>query len=78
MTVFGALNGLGLGGSQDFRVLLIFGAMQNQLIAQGEYYRLLTSMFLHIGLIHLLFNSYALLSSWARTWNGSTAPPASC
>jgi rhomboid protease GluP len=60
MTVFGALNGLGLGGSQDFRVLLIFGAMQNQLIAQGEYHRLLTSMFLHIGLIHLLFNSYAL------------------
>jgi rhomboid protease GluP len=60
MTVFGALNGLGLNGSQDFRVLLIFGAMQNQLIAQGEYFRLLTSMFLHIGLIHLAFNSYAL------------------
>ena len=60
MTVFGALNGLGLNGSQDFRVLVIFGAMQNQLIAQGEFYRLLTSMFLHIGLIHLAFNSYAL------------------
>ncbi len=60
MTVFGALKGLGLGGSQDTRVLLIFGAMQNQLIAQGDYYRLLTSMFLHIGLIHLAFNSYAL------------------
>ncbi len=60
MTVFGALNGLGLNGSQDPRVLVIFGAMQNQLIAQGDFYRLLTSMFLHIGLIHLLFNSYAL------------------
>lgn len=60
MTAFGALNGLGLNGSQDFRVLVTFGAMQNQLIAQGEYHRLLTSMFLHIGLIHLLFNSYAL------------------
>jgi rhomboid protease GluP len=60
MTVFGALNGLGLNGSQDSRVLVIFGAMQNQLIAQGDFYRLLTSMFLHIGLIHLLFNSYAL------------------
>lgn len=60
MTIFGALNGLGLNGSQDSRVLLIFGAMQNQLIAQGDYYRLLTSMFLHIGLIHLAFNSYAL------------------
>jgi len=60
MTLFGALNGLGLNGSQDTRVLVLFGAMQNQLIAQGEYHRLLTSMFLHIGLIHLLFNSYAL------------------
>ncbi len=60
MTVFGALNDLGLNGSQDFRVLLIFGAMQNQLIAQGDYHRLLTSMFLHIGLVHLMFNSYAL------------------
>lgn len=60
MTAFGAINGLGLNGSQDSRVLLIFGAMQNQLIAQGEFYRLLTSMFLHIGLIHLAFNSYAL------------------
>ncbi len=60
MTVFGALNGLGLNGSQDSRVLVIFGAMHNQLIAQGDYYRLLTSMFLHIGLVHLLFNTYAL------------------
>lgn len=60
MTVFGARYGLGINGSQDTRVLVIFGAMQNQLIAQGEYYRLLTSMFLHIGLIHLAFNSYAL------------------
>ena len=30
MTVFGALNGLGLNGSQDSRVLLTFGAMQNR------------------------------------------------
>lgn len=60
MTVFGAANGLGLNGTQDSRVLLLFGAMQNQLIAHGEYYRLFTSMFLHIGLIHLAFNMYAL------------------
>lgn len=40
--------------------LLLFGAKVNQLIAQGQYWRLFTPMFLHIGLMHLLFNSYAL------------------
>jgi membrane associated rhomboid family serine protease len=29
-------------------------------IAHGEYYRLLTSMFLHYGIFHLLLNMYAL------------------
>lgn len=29
-------------------------------VAQGEYYRLLTSMFLHFGVIHLALNMYAL------------------
>ena len=39
---------------------MFFGAQQNQMVAQGDFYRLFTSMFIHIGLIHLLFNSYAL------------------
>jgi membrane associated rhomboid family serine protease len=30
-------------------------------VATGEYYRLLTSMFLHHGLLHLMFNMYALM-----------------
>ncbi len=29
-------------------------------VAQGEYYRLLTSAFLHYGFIHIAFNMYAL------------------
>ena len=29
-------------------------------IAAGQYWRILSSMFLHVGLIHLAFNSYAL------------------
>ena len=40
--------------------LLIFGAKVNILVAYGQYWRLLTAMFLHIGIVHLLFNSYAL------------------
>lgn len=60
MTLFGALNGLGLGGTQNVALLRFLGAQDNQLVGQGDYYRLVTSMFIHIGLIHLLFNSYAL------------------
>lgn len=30
------------------------------LVAEGEYYRLLTSMFLHVGWTHLMFNCIAL------------------
>lgn len=40
--------------------LLKFGAKYNPLIATGEYYRLITSMFLHADITHLLFNMYAL------------------
>ena len=40
--------------------LLYFGAKVNELVAQGEYWRLFTAMFLHIGILHLFFNSYAL------------------
>jgi len=50
------------GGSTRTQTLILFGAKVNSLIAQGEYWRLLTSVFLHIGALHLLFNSIALLS----------------
>lgn len=44
----------------DIRVLLFLGANENTLVSSGQYYRLLTCMFLHGGLIHLLLNMYAL------------------
>jgi rhomboid protease GluP len=48
------------GGSTNPEVLIRFGAKANVLIAQGQVWRLLTSIFLHIGPMHLFFNSYAL------------------
>ena len=48
------------GGSTSIDNLVRFGAKDNGLIAAGQYWRLFTSMFLHIGFAHILFNSLAL------------------
>lgn len=48
------------GGSQNPETLLRFGAKYNPAIEAGEWWRLFSSMFLHIGFIHLALNSVAL------------------
>lgn len=48
-----------LGGPGE-RSLVELGALQPYLIANGQYWRLFTAMFLHAGLLHIAFNAYAL------------------
>lgn len=47
-------------GSTDTNTLINFGANYAPYVKDGEYYRLFTSIFLHIGILHLLCNMYAL------------------
>lgn len=47
-------------GSEDIATLLLFGANVDSLVKIGQIYRLFTSMFLHIGIFHLICNMYAL------------------
>lgn len=48
------------GGSTNIETLIDFGAKYNPLIVEGEWWRLFSAMFLHIGFFHLLMNGMAL------------------
>jgi len=48
--------------SPGFESLVRAGALDSRLVAAGEWWRLATCVFVHIGAIHFLFNMYALLS----------------
>ncbi len=48
------------GGSEDTGVLLRMGAVTGQLVSGGQWWRMFTAMFLHIGFLHLLSNMFSL------------------
>lgn len=59
VVMFAAMYLLG-NGSNDGLTLYLFGANLPEAVKAGEIYRLITCVFLHSGIIHLLFNMYAL------------------
>jgi rhomboid protease GluP len=48
------------GGSTDTSNLIKYGAKVNQLIDQGEWWRFITPVFIHIGFLHLAMNTLSL------------------
>ncbi len=48
-------------GSTDVTTLVRVGALERSHVWAGEYFRFVTPMFLHIGWMHLLWNTYALV-----------------
>ncbi len=54
------------GGSENLMVLLRFGANFNPLSEAGEWWRFVGSMFLHIGILHLIINMFVLLDVGSR------------
>ncbi|CAG9609369.1 rhomboid family protein [Pseudoneobacillus rhizosphaerae] len=48
------------GGSENSSTLVEFGAKFNPLILEGEWWRFISPIFLHIGFLHLLMNTLGL------------------
>jgi membrane associated rhomboid family serine protease len=60
------------GGGLTNRHLLDMGALFSPAVAQGEYWRLVTVMFLHASFLHIALNMYALyiLGGPVEEWYG--------
>jgi len=60
LTAYLSLAAQGSIFTSDTNVLIFLGAKVNNLISQGQYFRLFTCMFLHGGIVHIGVNMYSL------------------
>jgi len=49
------------GGSKNWLTLIAWGAKEGTLISRGEYWRLLSPIFMHIGFFHLISNTIGII-----------------
>jgi rhomboid protease GluP len=55
-----AFDFLATGGRQELGPLVASGQIVPSLIQAGQWWRIITAGFLHYGILHIAFNSYAL------------------
>lgn len=48
------------GGSENINNLIRYGAMVKPLVHYGQWWRIFTAAFIHIGFFHIMFNMYFL------------------
>jgi len=60
--LFGLASPQGVPGMGDASLPYLYGAKVNELIVDGEWWRLVTPMFLHSSLVHIGLSTWALLS----------------
>ena len=60
VVVWGGVT-LGVGETNDTGVLVRAGAMVHDMVARGEWWRMIACVFLHVGPMHLVLNALGLL-----------------
>jgi membrane associated rhomboid family serine protease len=61
------------GGSTDGGTLMRYGALEPLHVWAGEYWRLLTSMFMHQGIMHIGMNMYVMVG-WGAALERALGP----